>query len=494
MFDRLASFFSLSQFAGEDAGSKRLELELQERSLDFGAYPPLSSQLAALRAGRRTSQAWRLLSIREALQSPAILRAVLMISNTVGSLSLDAFRNGARMAPDDRPSIIKRPNPHTTPREFGRTIAFDLASAGEAWLWVAKRDADDLALSVVPVAPQEVSVRENPDDASFPIREWRGKEYSPRDLRQIVLTRLPGDLRGSGPLQLCGAAVSVAIEAQDWAANFFATGGTPSIIVKSAIPLGADPDADPDDEDALTEAELLAADWMSKPHNLPRVIDPSIEKVEALELNQSSAAMLEARMHSNGEAATMFGMPGSLLNYSMPGSSLTYQNVQQELDKWVRTSLAPDYLEPIEQELGDLLPRGIVTRFAVSGLLRADEKTRFDTYKTGAEAGLPWIQDFAAQREGIEPGDVEVAPVPFAPPAATPPAIVERARPEPIEVRCAGKVVRAGLLRDCGRLLGRLVEPYEIQCPRCRTIAVAPARDVSPVFALPGEAPLAIVS
>lgn len=473
--DRVEDFFfgKLPPAPGPEPG----ERALAERGLDnWGDFPALSTQLAALRTGR-SSSAWRVSSIRDALSSPAIFRAVLMISNTVGSLSLNAYRDGARLGDADRPSLIKRPNPLTIPREFGRTLAFDMASTGEAWVWVAKRDSDDMALSLVPVPPREVTVSENPDDPRFPILEWRGRRWPNRDLRQIVLTRLSGDLRGSGPLQLCGAAVSIAIEAQDFAANFFATGGTPSIIVKSAIPLGADPDADPNDEDALTEAELLAADWMSKPHNLPRVIDPTIEDVKALDFNGNGAQMLESRQHSNGDAARMFGIPGSLLDANAPGSSLTYSNVQMELDKWIRVSLAPDYLEPIEQELSDLLVRNTITRFNVEGLLRADPKTRAEVYSTLVPLQIMTTEE-ARANEGLAPGSIETAPVPQSPPAAMPP-IVERAVPE--VVRCAAKVVRRGLLTECGRKLGELVEPYSVQCPRCGALAVAPGPEPEPM-------------
>ena len=40
---------------------------------------------------------WRLPSLREALGIPAVFRAVTMLSNIAGSLSIEAYRDGQRM-------------------------------------------------------------------------------------------------------------------------------------------------------------------------------------------------------------------------------------------------------------------------------------------------------------------------------------------------------------------------------------------------------------
>ena len=99
--------------------------------------------------------------------------------------------------------------------------------------------------------------------------------------------------------------------------------------------------------------------------------------------------MVETRRFNDGQAAVMFGIPGSLLEYSMPGSSLTYQNVEGEYTKFVRTCLQPNYLEPIEQEMSDLLTRSTTARFNTNEVTRADIKTRSEVVKNLTEAGIP---------------------------------------------------------------------------------------------------------
>jgi hypothetical protein len=164
----------------------------------------------------------------------------------------------------------------------------------------------------------------------------------------------------------------------------------------------------------------------------------------------------------------MFGIPGSLLEYSSRGSSLTYQNLESEYTKFVRTCLAPNYLEPIEQALTDLLSRSIVIRFYVDGLLRADIKTRFEVYKTGIESGV-LTPEMAQVREGILPGDIENAPVPAAPPTAIPAPLQNRSQEA---VRCEGMRLLRGRLTSCGKLLAE-ASPFVGTCPRCGRVYAA---------------------
>ena len=162
--------------------------------------------------------------------------------------------------------------------------------------------------------------------------------------------------------------------------------------------------------------------------------------------------MLDARQANKGDAANMFGVPGVLLEYSAPGSSLTYQNVQEVFSLFVKSSLAPNYLEPIEQELSDLLPRSTVARFNVKGFERASPKARWETYQImAAVLGPDEAARIASEQEGFAPGDVEFAPVPFAPPAAFPTRLPVARSGETF--RCTGRKFVGGIRRPCNRII-----------------------------------------
>jgi HK97 family phage portal protein len=389
-------------------------------------------------SGRRE---WRTRTVQEALGVPAVLNAVTMISATVGSLSMEVMRNGVAI---DRPPVIRRPNPLTTPSDFYRDVAFSMATRGEAWLWIAKRETDGSPLALVPINPVQLHIDRVEGALRF---RWGDKEIPERDLVQITYLRQLGDTRGMGPLQLAGAAVSVAVEAQDWAANFYSQGGFASTLIKHAAELDPTPDVD-----GLNEAQRFLAQWQEREaNNVTRIIDQNIESVEHHEPNEAGAQMLTSRLYQNGEVANMFGIPGALLEYNQPGASLTYRNLEMLTQQFYKFCLGPRYLEPIENAMTDLLPRNQVARFDTQGLLRADVKTQYEVAALGFEKGV-LERDEARAIVGLEP-NIETAPIPLAPPRALPQT---RSKAEMVEVHCAK-----------GHLVGKTDGNAEIKCRSC---------------------------
>jgi HK97 family phage portal protein len=453
-----------------DSIARFLALEpLQERSVvnPFVPAPDMDTQLAALRQWQALERPWRAASITEALGVPAIQRAVTLISKTAGSLAIQAFRNGSLM--DEVPRLIARPDPYATPHDFYRDSTYNMATRGEIVWWIATRDALGTPTALVVVPLVELSVEQNQRNRLFPTYTWgtvKSTRYSAanRDGQFVHVTYLrePGALRGVGPLQLAGAATSVSVEAQEFAANFYASGGYPSMLITSQLD--------------LTEAEAtsLKTAWTQTPSNMPKVLSGEGMTAEEFNANPQGAQMLEAREHQNGDAARMFGIPGSLLEYGAPGSSLTYQNLAEVWHAFIRGCLAPNYLEPMEQALTDLLPRAQTARFYVEGVLRSDIKTRYEVYGMGIASGILTVED-AQRMENLIPGSIEVAPVPFAPPAAMPASLpTERS----MQVRCDGLVTkrRSGVprLERCNRLLSEH-GLFVGTCPRCKKVYDAPA-------------------
>jgi HK97 family phage portal protein len=417
--------------------------EFQQRTLELAAsFDEQINILTRQRAGRP----WRVSSIQDALGVPAIWGAVSLIADTVGSLSLEAFRQGALLTPEDRPRLIIRPNPFTTSRDFFRDSAFYLASRGECWWWIAARDGDGLPLSLYPVPPWEITVEVNPKNRLRPIIKWADRIMPNDDMRQI--TYMPGGLRGIGPLQACGAAISAAVESQEWAANWFA-GNIPSLIGET--------------EQMMSESEMTALkqQWLEEDNaNLPRFVDQGL-KLHLLDVNPASAQLTDSRQYSVGDGARMFNMPGTLIEFQMSGQSLHYQNDQSIWTDFQRRCLSPHYLEPIEQQMSDFLTRATVARFNVKQLLRASPKERMEVHTLAITAGI-YDAATAAAEEGYAPGNVDYAPVPLALPAAIPLQLPTQQR-SLSDLRCV----------KCGRLAGRVSGNAEIKCQRCGELVVA---------------------
>jgi HK97 family phage portal protein len=412
-------------------------------------YPAFEDQLAAIR--NRSHMTYRSASVDEALGSPAIFGAVTLIANSIGSLSFEAFRKGVLLNQDQTPRLIQRPNPFGTPGDFLRDTAYYLATRGEAWWWIAMRDIDGTPLSLYPVPPWEIVIEDNDRNRLRPTIKWGDRTIPNEDIRHI--TYLPGrNGRGMGPLQKCGAAVSVAVEAQEWAANFF-SGSIPSMVGTT--------------EQDMTSDELKELDkqWLEKPSNLPRWLTNNM-KMSPSPFDPEKAQLNEARQANVGDAARMFMMPGPLIEYQMSGSSLTYRSEAGIWNDFKKRCLSPNYVEKIDQHMSDLLTRSITAHLNMKQLQRGSDKERMEVHEIAIRSGI-YDAETAAREEGYAPGNVDYAPVPFAAPQAVPTLLPPNRQ---LTARSALEELRCG---KCGKLAGRVSGAAEIRCQRCGSMVAA---------------------
>lgn len=274
-----------------------------------------------------------------------------------------------------------------------------MASRGEAIWLVKERDVAGFASDLVPVAPETMKSDWNGVEHDWYSIRSDGKriDYARDNVIHIPLMRDPATGRGIGPLQACGVAVNVAVEADRWASRYF-LGSIPSVFLESKVPLAGD---DPD---------TIKRKWLGDPPNVPKVgygIQP-----HPLNVNPETAQLTGSRMYSRGDAALILGIPGRMLEYAESGSSITYANVGDLATELVRLTLGPSYLEQIEQAFSDLRPRGTEVRYDVAGFERADAKTRYGIHAQAIASGI-YDAEYAAQQEGVSGTFPEVRPAPL---------------------------------------------------------------------------------
>lgn len=365
--------------------------------LDASAhYPDIDALLYERQRARNGQPA--IPTVKEALGLPAIYRSVSLLASAAASLNLVEYINQTKAIVQS--TFVRRPSRLWTPGAFIRDTVQHMASYGEAIWMVRSRDVTGFASNLNVVAPYAMTSKDWNGESLRWFSRVNGKEVEqdPRDVVHIPLLRDPNTGRGMGPLQTCGAAVNVSVEADRWAQRWF-VGGTPSTYLDSAMPI-----------DEL-EATTVKEQWLSDPPNLPKVgygYTPT-----KIGFTVEEAQLNSARMFNRGEVALMFGIPGRLLEYAESGTSVTYANVGDLATELVRLTLAPLYLEQIEQAFSDLLARGREARFDVEGFERADIKTRFEVYEKAVTVFGEEGRDYAAEREGIRGTNSEVQPVPL---------------------------------------------------------------------------------
>jgi len=358
-------------------------------------YPTIDEQLYARQRARAGSVPSA--SIGQAMGFPAIFRAVSLLSTVAASLQLREYFNGREVNP--AAAVVRRPNREWTYGSFVRDTVMYVAAWGESIWIVTERDAGDYASNLVPVNP--TGIQSEWDGIRHKwwtfTKDGKRRDYNSRDVVHIPFIRDPSTGRGRGPLQMCGVASNVAVEADYWASRFF-VGSMPSLYLDSKVPLAGD------------DPQTIKDKWLQDPPNVPKVgynLEP-----HQIGWNAENAQLTESRMYSRGEAALMFGIPGRMLEYSESGSSITYANVGDLATELVRLTLGPVYLEQIEQAFSDLRPRGTEVRFDVEGFERADVKTRYDIHEKAIALGI-YTADDAAAKEGERGTFPEVRPAPL---------------------------------------------------------------------------------
>jgi hypothetical protein len=237
--------------------------------------------------------------------------------------------------------LLDRPDPETDYRAFIHSGTLAMFWHGYATL-LLDRPAP-LTVSAEVVDPRRVSWT--------PQTHWTidGRPV-PDDL--ILAIPLLNDPRtgplGESPLQRCDQALSMYGYAYRYLIDYFAQGGNPSSILKSSHALG-----NQTLPSGSTRAQEIVSEWiLARQERRPAVMDPTI----SLEIPNSTgelAATLSVLDYCSAEVARLLNMPGSLVNAPSNGS-LTYQNVADEMRRWIALSLKPTWMARWESALRSL--------------------------------------------------------------------------------------------------------------------------------------------
>lgn len=299
-----------------------------------------------------------------------------------------------------------------TTTEFIEATVTAMAAAGDAF-W-KKNYSNGALVDLTPLNPNEVHVFTHPTTGRKRY-SWKGTEYGTDEIVQLSLLKLPGHLRGLGPIQAAQAEIAGALDLRDYAAGWFRDGTTPDGILTSDQILTK--------EDAEQYREQFTAKGTGTAADRLKVLGKGTT-YEALMLKPADAQWLESRQFTTTELARLFGTPASLMLAAVEGSAMTYSNVEQDWIAFTRFTLM-GYLRKIEDALSDLLPHGQRVRFNVDALLRSDTKTRYEAHAIGKAAGFLTVNEIRAIENMAPLDDAALAALaPAAPaPAESEPAL-----------------------------------------------------------------------
>lgn len=325
----------------------------------------------------------------DALSLSMVYRAVNIHSVAAKQMDIDVYRGGSKI---EKPSWMVRPDYRISRPAWVEQSVVSLATTGNAY-WEIKRDASGRIMNLETLNPLDVIIvnKDNGQIDYFNLSTGgRVRKLRPEQVQHLSLMRVPGTNYGLGPIQAAKRELKGAIDTRDYASNWFQESGIPSGVLKSDQVLNAD------------QAVAAKNAWNSTAgaKNGVAVLGNGLS-YSPIFLSPADAQFIESQNFNVTQIARLMGVPASLMLADAGGSSMTYQNVEQDWIGYIRFSLM-NYLLEIEQGLSDLLPRGQEAKFNVDALYRSDTLTRYNAYKIGLEAGFLTVEEVRASE--IIPG------------------------------------------------------------------------------------------
>lgn len=349
------------------------QFETRDVSDPHDPHYPIHAAAAEVRAARAAGTVD--VSTQTVGGIPAAMRAILLLSTTAGSLEPVAYRYQQPIP--DQPRVIRRPDPFLTQRDFIAGTVSSMATSGAAVWLTSSPDSTGFPSALTLVDPREVTVEWL--DPNVQIRRrfrWRGADVTDRVI-YVPLLLGPGALQAQSPIQAAATSLGSNLAAEALALSMWLEGAVPTGVLEAPTPL------------TKPEADALKAQWIEGhgDNMTPAVLSGGMAWKQT-QFNPDQLQFLGSRDWSVGEIARIWGIPPHLLAWSPSGSTLTYATVAQLSADFLRFTLAPYYLHPIEAALSDLLPSTQTVRFDTSELLRGDVAARYDAYATGIAAGF----------------------------------------------------------------------------------------------------------
>ena len=377
-----------------------------------------------LLVGAGVAPAGQVVTEHTALRQATVYACVSLLSETFASLPLKVYRdvNGRREEAEDDPLyalLHDQPNPLMNSFQWRQTLEGHRKLWGNAYAYL-ERGARGRIVALWPARPDRSKGKLDPKSRTLVYDlDVMGEKMT--DVPASSVLHVPGlgfdGLTGYSPIGLMRKAVSMALAAEDFGAQFFGNSAMPSGVLSTQNQLS--PEA----------AERLKQSWqtMHGGDNKWRVAVLEEGMTWAsIGINPDEAQFIESRNLQSRDIARAFGVYPWMVGLDSQG--MTYANVEQQQIAFMMWRVRPD-ATAWEHAIQARVAPARTTRscFLLDGVVRADLKTRTDAYSKSV--GRPYMTVNEARKlENLPPveGGDELAQQPGAAaggaaPAAEPP-------------------------------------------------------------------------
>ncbi len=309
------------------------------------------------------------LSTKRALSVVPVYAAVRLISETIASLPIHAYRRTpAGREKVQLPRFLSDPADGSTTVEWVQRCMTSLLIRGNAYGRIAPDGP------IVWVDPDRVRV-EVPTGEVRPVYWLDGRRLAPGEMLHIPAVVVPGSPEGINPVRAFATTFDGAREVQEGRRLFAKRRQVPASTLRNTKVKLND-----------TQSDAIAARAAEKIRAGATLVTGVDWEFKVLELPAQDVAFLESIKADANQIASIYTVPPELIG-GTSGGSLTYNTVEGQMN-WILTMTTRTWITKLEAAFTRLTPRPQYLKFAPDAIVRTDAKTRFDIYRIARDIGL----------------------------------------------------------------------------------------------------------
>jgi len=283
-------------------------------------------------------------------------------------MPVDAYRDvgGINIEIPKPPVLVQPGGERVDMQEFLYSSQMDLDRAGNVFGLITERSGTGLParIDLQPLSESTVIVR----NGNLTYR-FASKEYSPADVwheRQYTVSGCP---IGLSPVAYAAWTIGEYLSIQEFATNWFASGGMPKAHLRNTAKTVP-----------FNDAVGIKAKFKSSVENGDIWVTGNDWEYLPLQAEEQGNAWIEAKQFGIADVARFFDVPGDLIDAAVQSGNITYASITQRNLQFLIMHLGPTLVRR-ELALSKLLPKPRFVRFNTGALLRMDPKAKVDTLK-----------------------------------------------------------------------------------------------------------------
>lgn len=310
-----------------------------------------------------------------AMRHSAVWACLRLRADLESTMPVDVYRrvNDIQIEMPKPPVLVDPGGARVDLCEWMYSSRVDLDRGGNDFGLITERNAMGLPqrIDLQPLSECSVKIK----DGEIYKYRFSGKLYDPEMVWHEKQFTIAGFPLGLSPVAYAAWSIGQYQSAQEFALDWFGSGGVPKGHLKNTELSTMDADA----------AQVIKTRFKASVENNDVFVSGKDWEYKAHQAEAVGAEWLEAQKYGIGDIARFFGCPGDLIDAAVATGSITYANITQRNLQFLIMNLGPAVYRR-EKALSRLLPQPRYVKLNTSALLRMDDETRAKVIKLKIES------------------------------------------------------------------------------------------------------------